>query len=519
MSGCLRNILLPGVLVVLCLTGNVLSAAPNISSLTPAALAPGKTTSLTLNGDSLDGMVDLWTSFACDVVLPEEPGSRILQISLPKEPRAGVGALRLITTNGLSAFRLLLIDAMPAVESSATNHSPASAQALPRNTAIDGACEELRSDYFRLHARKGERIRIEAVAQRLGSPLDPLLRLLDAGGREIAFNDDTAGLEADAQLDVRCPATGDYLVELRDSRHGGGSNHRYRLRFGDPLPVPLPFLSTAAATKLTGTLDRLPVIHEAEPNADDGRAQFVPLPAELHGSFGRPGDRDVFEFTVRKGQSLVFTGRTRSLGSPCDLYLQLQSTNGTKIAEANATGADEGAITNRFTTDGTCRLAVEELTGASGPSMSYRLTVGELKPGFALSTETDRISGPPGRAFEIEVKAARRDYDGPIELKVEGLPSAFAVTNHLIPAKTNTTTLQISAPAGARSGEAFAFSIVGSAKIDAGPVNERVSTLPALRAAFPRLRHLPHALDGLMQLGISESPSTNPKPQPKKRKK
>jgi hypothetical protein len=121
--------------------------------------------------------------------------------------------------------------------------------------------------------------------------------------------------------------------------------------------------------------------------------------------------------------------------------------------------------------------------------------------------------------LEIEVKAERREYDGPIELSVEGLPETFTLANNVIPAKTNVAKLKLSAPLDEQLGDFFPCSIVGRAVIEGTPVNERISTLPALRAAFPMLRHPPGALDGLLTLSISESKSTNPKPPQKKRKK
>lgn len=518
MSGFVRNIVLAGVIAAGCIGLDLLAAAPNLTRLTPMAAVPGTTTTVSLSGENLTGVVDLWTSFPCEVT-PGSNAATSFQLTLPSSPRAGIGAVRLVTTNGLSALHLVLIDALPAIASSLTNHTAASAQPLPRGSAIEGACEELRSDFFRISAKKGERIAIEVVAQRTGSPLDPFLRLLDASGREITFNEDVPGLGTDARLDVRCPKSGDYLVELRDSRHGGGSRHRYQLRFNEPLPAPLPFIASEEVTRLTGPLSPPQTVKEAEPNDNSDRPQRISLPAEIHGSFGKPGDRDVYEFSAKKGERLIITGATRSLGSPCDLFLQLQSTNGTKIAEANSAEADEGAITNRFGNGGTYRLAVEELTGANGASLEYRIRARELKPGFVLSTETDRISGPAGKSFEIEVKAERRDYDGPIELSVEGLPATFSLANSTIPAKTNAAKLKISAPADTQLGDFFPCSIVGRAVIEGASVNERVSTLPALRAAFPMLRHPPGALDGLLTLSISESKSTNPKPPQKKRKK
>jgi hypothetical protein len=498
---------------------NSFAAAPNVTRISPLAAVPGKTTVVTLLGDNLQGAVDLWTSFPCELAPVRSSDSTAFELKVPKQTTSGIGAIRLITTNGLSSLHLLLIDSLPTVGAARTNHSPATAQRLSGQVAVDGVCEELRSDYYRITAKKGDRVSIEVVAQRIGSPLDPLLRLLDAQGRELASNDDAPGLDADARLDFRCPRAGEYLIEVRDTQHAGGARHRYRLRLGAALPTPLPFLTSPEISKLTEPLDPLRSLNEVEPNDDGAHAQPLHLPVELHGRFDQPGDRDVFEFQADKGERIVFTGWTRSLGSPCDLFLQLQSTNGTKLAEANATAADEGILTNRFNAAGTYRLVVEELNRNGGLDFGYRIAVRELKPGFALSTETERVSVPAGDSIEIEVKPDRREYDGPIQLAVVGLPEGFSVSNAVITLKTNVTKLRISAPSDLALGDFFLFSIVGSAAIDGANVSERTSTLPALRSLFPELRHPPVELDGLISLSISESKSSNPKPPQKKRKK
>jgi len=495
------------------------AATPNVTHVSPSAAAPGKTTVVTVLGDNLQGAVDLWTSFPCEVAPVKSSDSTAFELKAPRQTSTGIGAIRLITTNGLSSLHLLLIDSLPTVEAARTNHSLATAQRLSGQVAVDGVCEELRSDLYRITAKKGDRLSIEVVAQRIGSPLDPLLRLLDTQGRELAVNDDAPGLGADARIDFHCPKTGEYLIEVRDTQHAGGARHGYRLRVGDALPTPLQFLTSPEVSKLTEPLYPLRSADEVEPNDNDAHAQLIRLPVELAGRFDQPGDRDVFEFQAGKGERMVFAGRTRSLGSPCDLFLQLQTTNGNKIAEANATAADEGILTNRFNADGIYRLVVEELNRNGGPAFAYRVAARELKPGFALSTETERLSVPAGDSIEIEVKPERRDYDGPIQLAVVGLPEGFSVSNVVITAKTNATRLRISAPSDLALGDFFLFSITGTAVIDGANVSERTSTLPALRSLFPELHHPPAELDGLIALSISESKSTNTRPPQKKRKK
>lgn len=496
-------------------TVQTFAAAPLLVRVEPLAIVPGKETALHLLGENLGGAAKLWTSFPCEGSLDRGSGSVPFALRIPSMP-AGLGAIRLVSTNGMSGLHLLLIDPVAAVPAHGTNRSIGSAQPLTSNTAADGWCDELQSAFYRLEARKGERLALEVVAQRLGSLLDPLLRVLDAAGQDVASNDDAPGLGADARIEFRAASSGDYFVEVRDTRYAGSPRHRYRLRLAAPLPNPLPFLGKPGLMQFTAPLVTPPILSERESN--DVQPQSFTPPVQLVARFDAPGDRDVFAFRAAKGERLLFTGRTRSLGSPCDLLLRIQSTNGTPIAESNATGSDEGLLTNRFTEAGTFQLVVEELNRLGGHGLDYQVAVEPWKPGFQLSTETERFSVPAGETIEIDVQAQRRDYDGPISLKLVGLEGDFAATNAIIAAKTNATKLRVTVPAELPLGEYFQFSLVGSADLKDRLVTARVSTAPALRALFPEMRHPPAELDGLMTLSISESKSTSPPPARKKRK-
>ena len=96
---------------------------------------------------------------------------------------------------------------------------------------------------FRIDGRAGEEIVAEVTARRLGSPVDSVLRLTDAKGKELAFNDDFqdkgAGLlthQADSFLSVKLPAKGTYYLQMSDAQHKGGPEYGYRLRISHPRP-------------------------------------------------------------------------------------------------------------------------------------------------------------------------------------------------------------------------------------------------------------------------------------------
>lgn len=98
-------------------------------------------------------------------------------------------------------------------------------------------------DFFHIDARAGEEITAEVFARRLDSPLDSVLRLTDAAGKQLAFNDDFEdkgqGLlthQADSRICFKFLAKGTYYLQLGDTQRKGGPEYAYRLRIAHPEP-------------------------------------------------------------------------------------------------------------------------------------------------------------------------------------------------------------------------------------------------------------------------------------------
>ena len=99
-------------------------------------------------------------------------------------------------------------------------------------------------DVFCFDARAGSEIVADVYARGLNSPLDSVLKLTDAAGKQLAFNDDHVdkgeGLSthyADSYLRVAVPADGTYYLHLGDMQHKGGPEYAYRLRITRRNPI------------------------------------------------------------------------------------------------------------------------------------------------------------------------------------------------------------------------------------------------------------------------------------------
>ncbi len=95
--------------------------------------------------------------------------------------------------------------------------------------AFDGVISEDGDiDYFRFHAKKGDRYYIRAHARSVASPLDPVLNLYDGDGKSIRGNDD-ANNGPDSLITQTFSKTGEYVLRIRDHLGRGSPLHAYRI--------------------------------------------------------------------------------------------------------------------------------------------------------------------------------------------------------------------------------------------------------------------------------------------------
>jgi hypothetical protein len=137
-----------------------------------------------------------------------------------------------------------MVDTLPEAFEKEPNNSQSTAQRIKLPITMNGRIDRPGDwDVFRFEGVAGQEIVAEVYARRLDSPLDSVLRLTDAKGRQLAFNDDHedkgAGLEthhADSYIMTTLPARGTYYLYLGDIQQKGGPEYAYRLRISAPRP-------------------------------------------------------------------------------------------------------------------------------------------------------------------------------------------------------------------------------------------------------------------------------------------
>lgn len=196
---------------------------PMITSLFPLGARAGSPFSVRMEGWNLDG-AELKS-------LPKDAGPGVYQLTASKE--------------GIASNRMpFALDTLPETVEKEANNNVAHAQKVNLPIIVNGRIQRADDwDVFEITGRAGETIVAEVTARRLESPLDSFLKVTDATGKVLAFNDDNqdagSGVNthhADSHLMVTLPADGSYFVHLGDTTRSGGTEYAYRLRISAPRP-------------------------------------------------------------------------------------------------------------------------------------------------------------------------------------------------------------------------------------------------------------------------------------------
>ena len=158
-------------------------------------------------------------SFAEEVSLPAEDDPEFVLYPKSQPPAPSGNLFRLSTVDNT-------LEAEPNnVAEQGTVAAEAAAYAL---NGIIGQPGDV--DFFRVPLKKGQVFECRALAQTLGSPLDPVVTVLSPKGNSLASNDDGGGMRRlDSRFRLTAPADGVYTVRVTDHLERGGVNFVYRI--------------------------------------------------------------------------------------------------------------------------------------------------------------------------------------------------------------------------------------------------------------------------------------------------
>jgi len=372
-----------------------LAAPPKIGEITPRGAQRGVATELLINGSDLAGNPRLIAPFAFKIDSPsagQSASSWKSKLTIAADVAVGVYPIRVQTDDGISNPFLFAVGQVPQVVEKEDNSVFEAAQPiLDPPLVVEGQVAGNDVDFFRFHGKKGQQILVDAQCARIGSAIDPTIRLTKAGATRtyIASADDSPGLVTDARLAAVLPEDTDYVVEISDSRYQGASRPGYRLVIGD-LPMaeevyPLggrngetlglelrggslagtkiaaasvhalpgtelfpPRITTAmidgvrAGEPIYDLESLLPLVVSSYPelreptDRSDQPARAV-APVVFNGRLDPAGDEDRFTVVVTPGERLRITVRAADLGSNLDGVVQVLGKGGGVLANADDT--------------------------------------------------------------------------------------------------------------------------------------------------------------------------------------
>ena len=447
------------------------SAAPYIEYLYPAGSQQGSTLEITMGGRALDGARAVWvsgegvTGQVLEVNQPTEKqireaqqldaiASQTARIRLTIAPDAppGVRDLRIMAKDGLSNRFRFEIGTLPEISEVEPNNNFAQAQLLPDlPLVVNGQITNADRDFFRFHARVGQRLLLEVKARSIKPYLadavpgwfQARIALYDGDGKKIA-EQGSFRFDPDPVMFFNVPADGYYTVEIWDALSRGRDDLVYRLKIGElpyvtdifPLggaagadtqrvmarginlpgpttdtkctvPTKQPGITQLTAQLPTGAtnprpfeLSTLPEITEREPNDLPRQAQRVTLPVIINGRIDKPGDRDIYAFHADAGDKLVFDVMARRLGSPLDARIYLGPmtafTSNNKKQVLPPTSDDEK----------------DERFGLITAQVDPRLAYTFKKAGnYTITIEDVQGHGGPEYSYRLHISPAQPDYE------------------------------------------------------------------------------------------------------------
>ena len=524
--------------VVFSLTGSHVSAAPpRIEGVAPFGLQRGVASELTLNGLNLGGNPRLIARFGVQIASTPPAGSDAahakFSVTVASETPIGVYPIRVVTDDGISNPFLLAVGQLTQIAEKEDNNSPETAQEVTTPTVVEGQSAGNDVDFFRFAGRKGERFVIDAACARIGSGVDPSLRLTRRDLTYLASAEDTPGLLTDARMIVTLPDDGEYIVEIADARYQGGGRPVYRLLIGavpvaeeiypisgrreETVGLELRGGSVAGMARVASTLkpevgfpamfvraksegpldfESLPMLFVSDTvdlreSAFDGAAPVRgALPVVFQGRIDPPGDEDRFTIVLTPTQKkLRIEVEAAEVGSALDGVLQVLGPKGEVIGNADDTPLPEGGKKGRAPTlispDPSLildvpagmteiTLALKDLAGRGGVGYPYRIKVEPVVADFELILPETQASLPKGGTATIPLAVTRRGWNGPLRVDIPNLPAGLTARPATISDGQVVGSITLTSSLDASFGLTH-LEVVGQAQGPDGPISSRGS--------------------------------------------
>lgn len=263
-------------------------------------------------------------------------------------------------------------------------------------------------DNFAFSAEQGKKLVFEVVAKRLGSRLEPHISILNAQGNEIAVSDDQS-TQRDTKLEFTPPATGTYIVQVRDLFFKGGEEYAYRLSIQEPTP----------SFRLSFPQDALNI----------GQGSRIAIPVNATRTNGFVGAISLEVQGLPEGVRILNTPQIPALRD--SVVLVLEANAGAKL-QGNPITLIGRATQGKQKLVRQATALETKLNQDNNPvSQPREFPVVSVMEGadISITTSLDSLTLAPGESKEIVLKITRRaGFNAKIPLSVIGAPAGITVT-------------------------------------------------------------------------------------------
>lgn len=450
-----------------------------------------------------------------------------MELTVPADQMPGLHEFRLATSHGVSSVAHMLVTELPVVvEANSDNGAANVAQPVTIPATICGQCIDMEDvDCYRIAGKKGDRLTFQIYGQRLtqavhdmvgkaGYHMDPILTLTAPNGQIAGMNDNYFG--GDSLLSVELTQDGEHTLIVRDTRYVGDPRYSYAVEItrGFPALTTFPLVVERGAKTEVEVLSigSLPLgkttLHPTGKPANDGLAtqlvreplalggdanspktnpvvygvqsfkqllqveptpvgkpRGVTLPVGINGRLAKPGEAHRFAFDAKKDSFYLLEVEARRFGLPLDAVLELYDATGKKVTEVDDLPLiSDAKHVFKAPADARYTVAVRDLHDRGGVDFAYHLTIARAEPDFELAGKVYYAMLAPGLSTVWFADITRLNgFDGPIELRVEGLPTGVTQTPITVPAGMSKAAIILTAAKDAKVGAA-AVKITGHAE-------------------------------------------------------
>lgn len=300
----------------------------------------------------------------------------------------------------------------PELRAVSDNTSLEKAQSIPIPVSVNGRLSSPQQ-YFRFKAKKGEALRLEVMARRLNSPLDSEIEVLDGRGQPI----ERVVLRAVSQTDVS-------LSEVSSAGEGIRVSTWDTLKINDYVLIGREVLRIVAL-----------------PKGPDDVVVMRGFRGQRYGYFGTTPEFHTVGAPVYKVEVYPPGSRFSPNGYPLTRLTYRNDDGGPLFGK-------DSALDFVAPADGEYIVRLSDVRGQYGEEYVYRLLIHPPRPDFRVVMNPAHPNIPKGGAVPITVECERYDgFNGPIEVRLEGLPPGFKATSTVIEAgETSAHLLLMAAP-------------------------------------------------------------------------